>query len=167
MSDLDSNENELIKAVVDAAVPRHVELGKQIAVLAMLREETKENLQRFLEMDTSLKISSEDIETSESFDLEVSASNNGSAPSRFELVVEAPGFSPAEKVKPIVLNDRLDSIPSLVFLSATTIGRTEVRVKLLRSKKVVAYCSFVCECSARSSASSSHQTFKPDYWKAG
>ena len=148
--DLSLNSNE-VELMLDVSVPQSVGLGKQFAVMSLLRKPESENLRQLVGSDVDR--TEEDIWTSVGLDFSVCRKRGTlSGPDDLRVVIDAPGFAPSTKTR--ILNLSVTGSESLrvCFFSATTVGRTDVRVSPIFRGKTITTLEFECECIARRSA---------------
>jgi hypothetical protein len=129
------------KRVMDAALPRRVQVGAATALVIMLRREDSSGLRAIVELETSYGLRKEDVRSTGSFPIEFPVDSSGVlAPLELELEIHAPDFSPPVQGKRINVPPGGDSDPKIFLLTPQRLGELLLTVQLGQRDREIASC---------------------------
>ncbi len=131
------------KRVLDAALPKEIELGRATILLAMIRQQDSTGLRAILEIDTTYGMEPEDVRSTKTFPLKFPLDfNQVPKPLSLTITVESPDFEPKSQTKSINVPPNGDSEPRAFLLTPLREGNLRLCLDLSDGRTSIASCAF-------------------------
>lgn len=125
--------------VLDAAVPQKVYVKEPADVVALIRLPDSKGLRTVLQYDDSYSVSSEDVKSSEEFEIQFPRDTNRKLlPASVELELQASGFEPPKQTKKVRLRLNGDAPVCVFMLTPQREGRLSLNLNVVVDGQLIA-----------------------------